>query len=160
VLNLDLPMGRAQPSAWRWVVATIVAVGLSLAACVGLAALGVTVFPSTAGYAHFQFSDYSRLTIAGVLAACVAWPLVTLLSTRARWLFFWVALVVTVGSLAPDAWIIHLGEPVNAVGVLMAMHLALGLITYPALVFIAPQRRIRDTIASEGGAPSRSGGRQ
>ena len=140
-LGLDFPLGRAQPSAWRWAVATVIAVGASLAACVGLAALGVTLFPSTAGYPHFEFADYSRLTIAGVLAACVAWPLVTLVSTRARRLFFLLAVLVVLASLAPDVWILHLGQPLEAVAVLMAMHVALGLITYPALVLIAPQSR-------------------
>jgi len=142
-LKLDFPGGRAQPSPLRWVVATIIAVGLSLLACFGLAALGVAIFPSTVGYGHFQFADYSRLTIVGVLAACIAWPVVTLVTTRGRWLFFWLALVVTIVSLAPDAWILHLGQPANAVAILIAMHFALAFITYPALILIAPQRQIR-----------------
>jgi hypothetical protein len=33
ILKLDFPGGRAQPSPWRWVLATIIAVDLSLAAC-------------------------------------------------------------------------------------------------------------------------------
>jgi hypothetical protein len=139
---LDFPGGRAQPSAWRWVIATIAAVSLSLAACAGLAALGVALFPSTAGYGHFQFADYSRLTIVGVLAACIAWPLVTLVTTRGRWLFFWLALIVSVVSLAPDVWILHLGQPATAVAILVTMHFALAFITYPALIFIAPQRHL------------------
>jgi hypothetical protein len=78
--------------------------------------------------------------VIGVLAACFAWPLVTLLTTRARRLFLWIAILVTVVSLAPDAWILHLGQPAEGVAVLVAMHFALAVITYPALVFIAPQR--------------------
>ena len=39
--------------------------------------LAVVIFPSTKGYQHFQFSDYSTLTILGVIVACVA---VTLLA--------------------------------------------------------------------------------
>jgi hypothetical protein len=54
---------------------------------------------------------------------------------------FWLALVVTVVSLAPDAWILHLGQPADAVAILIAMHFALALITYPALILIAPQRQ-------------------
>jgi hypothetical protein len=142
LLKLDFPRGRAQPSPWRWVVATIIAVGLSLAACAGLADLGVALFPSTAGYDHFQFADYGRLTIGGVLAACIAWPLVTLVTTHGRWLFFWLALIVTVVGLAPDAWILLQGQPANAVTMLVVMHFALALITYPALVLIAPQRGV------------------
>jgi hypothetical protein len=142
-LSLDLPVGSAQPSWWRWIVATVVAVGASLAACFGLARLGVALFPSTAGYAHFAFSDYARLTVVGVLAACIAWPIVTLVTTRAGRLFFWLAVIVTIVSLAPDAWILHQGQPTDGVAVLIAMHFALALITYPALVFIAPQRAVR-----------------
>jgi hypothetical protein len=144
-------MGAAQPSLWRWVVASVVAVGGSLAACYGLAHLGVVLFPSTAGYGHFAFADYSKLTIIGVLAACVAWPLVTLVTSRARRLFFWLAVLVTVVSLAPDAWILHLGQPAEGVAVLVAMHFALALITYPALVFIAPQRARRQSARPERG---------
>jgi Family of unknown function (DUF6069) len=139
-LGLDLPRGTHQPSVWRWLVAMLVAVGASLAACFALARLGVALFPSTEGYGHFAFSDYSKLTIIGVLAACVAWPIVTLVTTRARRLLLWLAVFVTVVSLAPDAWILHLGQPPEGVAVLVAMHFALALITYPALVFIAPQR--------------------
>ena len=139
-LVLDLPLGSAQPSAWRWVVATIVAVGASLAACFALARIGVALFPSTAGYEHFAFSDYSRLTIIGVVIASVAWPIVTLVTTRARRLFFWLAVLVTLVSFAPDVWIWHQGQPPAGVAVLAVMHVALAVITYPALVFIAPQR--------------------
>ncbi len=142
-LWLDLPMGAAQPSLWRWIVAALVAVGASLAACYGLAHLGVVLFPSTAGYGHFAFADYAKLTVLGVLAASVAWPLVTLVTSRARRLFFWLAVLVTVVSLAPDAWILHLGQPAEGVAVLVVMHFALAVITYPALVFIAPQRARR-----------------
>ena len=34
-----------------------------------LARAGVAVFPATKGYAHFQFGDYAKLTIIGVLIA-------------------------------------------------------------------------------------------
>ena len=141
-LRLDFPAGAAQPSPWRWVIATIVAVGGSLAACFVLARLGVALFPSTAGYEHFAFADYSKLTIVGVLGACLAWPLVTLVTTHGRRLLLWLAVIVTIASLAPDAWILHQGQPAQGVAVLVVMHFALALITYPALVFIAPQRGI------------------
>jgi len=142
-LDLDLPAGKAQPVWWRWILATVVAVGGSLAACFGLARLGVILFPSTAGYGHFTFSDYSKLTIIGVLVACVAWPMVTLVTSRGRRLFLWLAVLVTVVSLAPDAWILHLGQPPAGVAVLVVMHFALAVITYPALVLIAPQNSVK-----------------
>jgi hypothetical protein len=140
ILRLDLPWGRAQPSAWRWILATVLAVGASLLACLGLAHIAVVLDPDLAGYGHFQFADYGRLTIVGVVGACVGWPIVTWLTTSARRLYLWLAVVVTVFSLAPDVWILHTGQPPAGVATLVAMHFALAVITYPATVFLAPQR--------------------
>ncbi|MCU1530422.1 MAG: hypothetical protein JWP75_4185 [Frondihabitans sp.] len=140
-MTFDLPGGRLQPRLLRWVLATVVAVALSLAACAVLAVLGQVVFPSTVGYPHFAFADYSRLTIIGVVLACVAWPIMTLLSSKAAGPFLLLTVIVTVVGLAPDAWILYKGQSAAAVLVLVAMHFALALITYPALVRIAPQRR-------------------
>jgi hypothetical protein len=139
-LRLDVPRGRAQPSAWRWILATGTAVGASLLACLGLAHLAIAAFPALAGYGHFTFGDYSRLTILGVLAACVGWPIVTWFTTSGRRLYLWLAIAVTVVSLAPDAWILYLGQPAAGVATLVAMHVALAVITYPAVVFLAPQK--------------------
>ncbi|MCU1414917.1 MAG: hypothetical protein JWN80_2257 [Microbacteriaceae bacterium] len=143
-LRLDFPWGSAQPGPVRFVAATIVAVAGSVVACWILAKVAVLAMPSTAGYEHFQFADYTRLTIIGVVVACISWPLTTLLSSRARRLFFWLAVIVTVASLAPDVWIIHQGQPLGGVVVLMLMHFALAVVTYPVLVFGAPQRRKSD----------------
>ena len=66
-MTFDLPMRRRQPRAWRWVVATIVAVVLSLVACAVLVVIGKAVFPSTVGYEHYAFADYGKLTIIGVV---------------------------------------------------------------------------------------------
>jgi Family of unknown function (DUF6069) len=140
VLRLDLPRGRAQPSWWRWILGTAVAIGGSLLICFVLVKLASTVDLGIAGYQHFEFSDYSRLTIIGVLAACVGWPVVTLLTTSARRIYLWAAIIVVVVSLAPDAWILHLGQPAAGIATLAAMHIGLGLVAYPAMVFIAPQR--------------------
>lgn len=142
-LRLDLPRGTAQPSAWRWILGTVLAVGASLLACFLLAQGTIALYPSLAGYGHFQFGDYSRLTIIGVIGACVGWPIVTWFTTSARRLYLWSAVAVTVVSLAPDAWILHLGQPAVAVTTLVIMHVALAVITYPAMVFIAPQRLVR-----------------
>ena len=142
-LRLDLPRGSAQPSVWRWSVGTILAVAASLLACFGLAHLASALYPALASYEHFQFADYSKLTIAGVIAACIGWPVVAWFSTRARVLYLWLAIAVTVVTFAPDVWILHLGQPAVGVATLVVMHLALAVITYPAMVFIAPQRRAR-----------------
>jgi hypothetical protein len=139
-LRLDLPRGVAQPSAWRWILATILAVCASLLACFGLAHLAILLDPALGGYGHFQFGDYSRLTIIGVVGACIGWPVVTWLTTSARRLYLWLAISVTVVSLAPDVWILHLGQPAAGVATLIVMHFALAVVTFPAMVFLAPQR--------------------
>jgi hypothetical protein len=121
-------MGRAQPSAVRTVIAIVVAVVGSIAACAVLAALGPIVFPRTAGYEHYAFADYAKLTTIGVIGAGIGWPIVTLFSTRAARLYLWLAI-----------W--WKGQDGQAVFVLIVMHVAVAAVTYPAMVFIAPQRR-------------------
>jgi CDP-diglyceride synthetase len=96
------------------------------------------VFPATKGYAHFQFPDYAKLTVIGVVIACVAWPVVTRVSSDPRWLFFRLAILVTVVLLLPDVYILYGGQPADAVAVLMVMHLAIALVTYNLLVHLAP----------------------
>ncbi|GGF41179.1 hypothetical protein GCM10011399_37360 [Subtercola lobariae] len=57
------------------------------------------------------------------MLACLAWPLVTLLSSRARRLYFWLAVLVTIVGLKPDAWVLYKGQPAAAVFILVLMHL-------------------------------------
>ena len=125
-----------------------------LAADAILVVIGVAVFPSTKGYVHFQFSDYSKLTIIGVLIACVAWPIVTRISSAPRWLFFRMAIVVTLVLWPPDLYILHQGQSGRAVAVLMVMHLAIAVVTYNCLVHIAAIRPGRSE--SKPSAASRS----
>jgi hypothetical protein len=149
---LDWPLGRTQPSWWRFLIGAVTAVVGSVAACAILAALGPLVFPSTTGYPHFQFADYTKLTVIGVVIASLAWPVTTLVSSRAaRPLFLWMTIVVTVASLAPDAWIVLKGQSPEAVFVLALMHVAVALVTYPVLVRIAPQRASTSRDASSPG---------
>jgi hypothetical protein len=136
--KVDFAPTHRPPSSARVVVATVVSLVGSLAADAALVAIGEAVFPSTKGYGHFQFSDYSKLTIIGVVIACVAWPIVTRMSSAPRWLFFRLAVVVTVVLLLPDAYILKQGQPPKAVAVLMCMHLAIAVVTYNALVRLAP----------------------
>jgi hypothetical protein len=134
---------RRQP-AWSLVaLATAVSLGGSLVADALLVALGTRVFPSTKGYGHFHFSDYSKLTIIGVVIACVAWPIVTRISSTPRWLFLRAAFAVTLVLLLPDAYIWYQGAPAQAVFVLVWMHVAIALVTYNALVRLAPVPRGR-----------------
>jgi hypothetical protein len=112
----------------------------SLLADAILVVIGERVFPSTKGYGHFQFSNYGKLTVIGVIIATVAWPIVTRVTSKPRWLFFRLAIAVTLALWLPDLYILHQGQPGKAVGVLMLMHLAIALVTYNLLVHIAPVR--------------------
>ena len=105
-----------------------------------LVTIGQAVFPSTSGYVHFQFSDYAKLTVIGVIIACVAWPIVTRITSAPRWLFFRMAVLVTLVLWLPDLYILYRGAPIEAVAVLMAMHVAIALVTYNLLVRVAPVR--------------------
>src|ERR1700723_3812972 len=137
----DSPPPHRPPEWWRVVVATVLSIALSLAADAALVAIGTRVFPATKGYGHFQFHDYAKLTVIGVLIACAAWPVVARLSSAPRWLFFRLAILVTLVLWLPDLYIWHPGQPAKAVLVLMAMHLAIAPVTYNLLVHRAPVRR-------------------
>jgi hypothetical protein len=138
VVKVDVPANPATPSWIRLAIATVVSLAGSLAADALLVALGTRVFPSTKGYVHFQFSDYAKLTVIGVIVACAAWPVVTRISSAPRWIFLRLAVLVTLVLFVPDFWILAHGAPGKAVLVLLAMHLAIALVTYNALVRIAP----------------------
>jgi len=138
--RLDLGPSHGQPSAGRVLLATLASIAGSLAADALLVVIGQAVFPSTRGYAHFQFSDYAKLTVIGVIIACVAWPVVTRISSDPRWLFLRLAVLVTLVLWLPDLYILHGGAPAKAVAVLMLMHLAIALVTYNLLVRLAPIR--------------------
>ena len=148
LLKIDFAPTHRQPSTARLVLATVVSLVGSLALDAALVAIGEAAFPSTKGYVHFRFSDYSKLTIIGVVIACAAWPVVTRISSAPRWLFFRSAIVVTLVLFLPDLYILKQGQPAKAVAVLMCMHLVIALVTYNALVRLAPVRtRRRDRYA-------------
>jgi hypothetical protein len=115
-------------------------VALCLLADELLVLAGTAVFPGARGYVHFQFGDYAKLTIIGIVAAGIGWPVVARLTSDPRWVFFRLATAVTAACLLPDLYIWLLGQPGRAVLVLVAMHLAIGLITYNLLVRLAPVR--------------------
>jgi hypothetical protein len=91
-------------------------------------------------YPHFQFFDYAKLTVVGVLIACAAWPVVTRISSTPRWLFFRLAVLVTLFLWLPDIYIYLKGQPAHAVAVLMLMHVAIAVVTYNVLVHVARPR--------------------
>ena len=138
--RVDFAPSHRQPSAARVLLALAVAIAGSLAADAILVVIGTSLFPSTKGYAHFQFSDYAKLTVIGVVIACLAWPVVTRSSSAPRWLFFRLAVLVTLVLWLPDLYLLDLGQPGSAVAVLMVMHLAIALVTYNSLVHIARVR--------------------
>ena len=137
LVRVDLDPHHRQPSALMVLVATVASLVGSLAADAALVAIGTTVFPSTKGFVHFHFSDYAKLTVIGVVGACIAWPIVTRISSAPRWLYLRLAVLVTLVLLVPDAWILLHGEPAKAVAVLMTMHLAIAVVTYNCMVRIA-----------------------
>lgn len=138
------PPGR-RPSLPRVALATVLSIGGSLLADAAIVAIGTSVFPATKGYVHFQFHDYATLTILGVIIACVAWPVVTRISSAPRWLFFRLAILVTLVLWLPDLYILDQGQPVRAVAVLMVLHLAIAIVTYNLLVHVAADGRDRES---------------
>jgi hypothetical protein len=146
LMKVDLAPRHRQPSPARIVVATVLSIAGSLLADALLVVVGTRIFPSTNGYVHFRFHDYAELTIIGIIIACAAWPVVTRVSSAPRWLFFRAAVLVTLALFLPDFWLLLKGSSWEAVLVLMAMHVAIALITYNLLVRLAPvgeQRALR-----------------
>jgi uncharacterized membrane protein YraQ (UPF0718 family) len=88
-----------------------------------------------------------------VIIACLAWPVVTRISSAPRWLFFRLAIVVTLVLWLPDLYILYGGESARAVAVLMVMHLAIALVTYNCMVRIAPVRASRRSAGSHARTP-------
>jgi hypothetical protein len=140
LIHLDFAPDHEQPSPWRVGLATVVSIVGSLLADALLVVIAQAAFPSTKGYAHFQFADYSKLTIIGVIIACVAWPITTRITSQPRWMFFRMAIGVTLVLWLPDVYILVNGQAAKAVAFLFIMHLAIALVTYNTLVRLAPVR--------------------
>ena len=157
LVKIDFSPAHRPPAKSRVALATVVSLAGSLLADALLVVLCTAVYPSTKGYVHFQFHDYAKLTIIGVIIACVAWPIVARISSAPRWLFFRLAIVVTLVLLLPDLYILGTGQPAKAVGALVGMHLAIALVTYNALVRLAPVRprdgRVRSGADNQAQAP-------
>jgi hypothetical protein len=141
LVRVDFPSERRRPQNLWLAIATVTSIVGSLAADAVLVAIGTTLFPATKGYVHFRFSDYGKLTVIGVVVAGAAWPVVNWISSAPRWLFFRLAIVVTMFLWLPDFYILWKGQSTDAVGVLMAMHLAIALVTCNAIVHLAPASR-------------------
>jgi hypothetical protein len=140
LVHLDFAPNHEQPQAERVVLATVLSLVGSLLADAVLVVIAQALIPSTKGYVHFQFGDYAKLTVIGVLIACAAWPVTTRITSQPRWMFFRMAVLVTLVLWLPDVYILMKGQPGKAVAVLFVMHLAIAVVTYNALVRLAPVR--------------------
>jgi hypothetical protein len=143
LVRLDFAPPHRAPAAGRVALATLAAIVGSLAADAILVVIGEHVFPGTRGYVHFRFSDYGKLTVIGVIIAGAGWPIVARISSAPRWLFLRLAVLVTLFLWLPDLYILYLGQPTDAVAILMVMHLAIAVVTYNLLVYLAPVRPSR-----------------
>ena len=143
LVRLDFAPYHQQPSNGRVVLATVLSIVGSLVADALLVVIAQALWPSTKGYAHFQFADYAKLTIVGVIIACIAWPVTTRITSQPRWVFVRMAVLVTIVLWLPDVYILIQGQPAKAVGTLFVMHVAIALVTYSALVYLAPVRVLR-----------------
>jgi hypothetical protein len=146
--RVDFRPQPRQPAVPRLLLATVAAIAGSLAADALLVVIAQALFPHTRGYVHFQFRDYAKLTVIGVIIACAAWPVVTRISSDPRWLFLRMAVLVTLVLWLPDVYILWQGQPASAVAFLFLMHLAIALVTYNLLVHLAPVRPAGPVIPS------------
>jgi hypothetical protein len=114
---------------------------VSLVADIVLAAAGHAAFTVAAAFGKFSFGSYAPLTVLGIAGATAVWWAVARLSSRPQWLLTRLAVLVTVLLLIPDVLLLGTaGNPTGPVTFLMLMHLAIGAITYTALVKISPAR--------------------
>lgn len=141
--QLDFNPPHKPPKTPAVIISIIISILGSLLADAILVVIGQAVFPSTKGYGHFQFSDYSKLTIIGVVIAGIGWPIIARVSFSPRWLYFRLAICVTLVLLLPDVAILIMGQPASGVFVLVLMHLAIAVVTYNTMVRLAPVRRRR-----------------
>ncbi len=138
--RVDWTPSHRPPTMARVAVATVVALTGALVADALIVAAGTALFPGTAGYDHFTFGDYAKLTVIGVLVGCAGWPVVTRFSAAPRWLYARLVVLATLVLFLPDAWLLLRGQSPQAVTVLMVMHVAVALIIYDVVVNIAPVR--------------------
>lgn len=139
--RIDFAPLHRQPLAPLLVFAAAVSIAGSIAIDVVAVHVGEHLYPATRHFSHFRPADYVTLTVIGVLVACAAWPLVARATSVPRWLFFRLAVAVTVLLWIPDGWLLLDGQDPHGVAVLMSMHLAIALFTYNVLVHVAPVRK-------------------
>jgi hypothetical protein len=140
LIHLDFTPRHEHPAPGRVVLVTVISIVGSLAVDALCVFIAQAVFPGIRNYPHFQFADYSKLTVIGVIIACAAWPVTSRITSQPRWMFFRMAILVTLVLWLPDVYLLVMGQDAKAVAFLFAMHLAIALVTYNALVHLAPVR--------------------
>ncbi|HEY6471193.1 MAG TPA: DUF6069 family protein [Candidatus Dormibacteraeota bacterium] len=146
--RVDWSPSRRQPRL-EWVaLATLLAIAGALLADAILVKAATTIFPTTVGDPHFQFGDYAKLTVIGVVIGCAGWPITTRVTSAPRWLFTRLAVLISLVLFLPDVWLLMRHQPPRAVLVLMIMHVAVALITYHVVVHVAPPREPRKHAAA------------
>jgi len=136
------PPAQTVPPTYRRVAAAgLAAAAASLVADLMLATIGRAAFTVPASFGKFAFGTYALLTVLGVAGAAATWAAVARLSARPKWLLTRLAALATALFLIPDFLLLGTqGNPVGPVAILMLMHLAIAVITYTALINIAPVR--------------------
>ena len=107
--KVDFAPAHRQPQWWRVALATVLAIGLSLAADAALVAIGDARVPRDQGLRALPVLRLRQADGRGRLIGCAAWPIVTRISSAPRWLFFRLAILVTLVLWLPDVWIWHKG---------------------------------------------------
>jgi hypothetical protein len=143
IARVDWAPSHRQPSVVRLAVATLIAIIGSLVADAIIVVIGTHMFPATAGYEHFRFGDYAKLTIIGVLIGAAGWPVLTHITSAPRWLYGRLTVLISLALFLPDAWLLIHHQPLEGVAVLMAMHVAVAVVIYCSMVLIAPVRGVR-----------------
>ncbi len=137
-VRIDFRPQHRQPGAARVALATVVAIAASLLADALIVVIAQWLVPSTKGFVHFQFGDYVKLTVIGVLIACLGWPVITRFGSAPRWIYSRLAVIVTMVLLLPDFCLLHQGQNTKAVLAPMVMHIAIAVVTYLSVVGLAP----------------------
>ena len=136
--RIDRARRQPLPRPVPMVTASVVALGGALLVDAVLVGLWTGLVPGTTNYPHFRWADYAPLTVIGVLVACLAWPVTCRISAEPRRLFLRLAVAVTLVLWIPDIVLMVRRQPARDVLVLMVLHVAVAVVTYNALVRLAP----------------------
>jgi Family of unknown function (DUF6069) len=142
IARIDWTPAHRQPNPVLLLAGAVVAIIGALAADAILVEVGTHVFPATAGYEHFKFGDYAKLTIIGVVIGAAGWSVLTRISSSPRWLYGRLTILISLVLFLPDVWLLIHHQPPKAVVVLMSMHVAVAAVIYCAMVNIAPIRNV------------------